>query len=86
MARSSHQGCVCITPKHLEGLGANSEVDYPDNGDGALATNRTLIIPIWFKIFQPDRLFIRLWAQALEVNVTESFPTQTVCFYRYLSS
>lgn len=67
-----HQGCVGIPPEHLEGLGANSEVDYPDNGDWTLATNRTMIIPTWFKTFEPDHLFARLWAQALEVMARAS--------------
>lgn len=62
-----HQGCVGIPPEHLEGLGAKSEVDYPDNGDWTLATNRTMIIPTWFKTFQPDHLFAHIWKQALEV-------------------
>src|SRR5262249_49438995 len=63
----SHQGCVGISFEHLEGLGAKSEVDYPDSGDWTLATNRTMIIPTWFKTFQPDHLFAHLWAQALDV-------------------
>ena len=62
-----HQGCVGLPPEHLEGLGAISEIDYPDNGNWTLATNRTMIIPTWFKTFQPDHLFGHLWAQALEV-------------------
>ena len=67
-----HQGCVGISPKHLEDLGAKSEVNYPDNGDWTLATNRSMIIPTWFKTFQPDHLFAHLWAQALEVMVKAS--------------
>jgi hypothetical protein len=63
----SYQGCVGIPSEHLERLGAKAEVDYPDNGDWTLATNRTMIIPTWFKIFQPGHLFEHLWAQALEV-------------------
>jgi hypothetical protein len=41
----SHQGCVGIPSEHLESLGAKSEVDFPENGDWTLATNRTMIIP-----------------------------------------
>ena len=55
--RFSHQECVGIPPKHLERLGAKAEVDYPDNGDWTLAINPTMIIPTWFKTFQPDYLF-----------------------------
>lgn len=67
-----HQGCVGIPPEHLEGLGAKMEVDYPNDGDWTLATNRTMIIPTWFKTFQPGHLFSHLWAQALEVMVNAS--------------
>lgn len=67
-----HQPEVGIAPEYLEGLGAKSEVDYPDRGDWTLATNRSMIIPTWFKTFQPDHLFARLWAQALEVMVKAS--------------
>jgi hypothetical protein len=63
----SHQGCVGIPSDHLESLGAKSEIDYPDNGNWTLATNRPMIIPTWFKTFQPDYLFAHLWVQALEV-------------------
>ena len=68
----SHQGCVGIPSEHLEGLGAKAEVDYPDNGDWTLATNRTMIVPTWFKTFQPDYLFGHLWRQALEVALNAS--------------
>jgi hypothetical protein len=63
---------VGIPPKHLEDLRAKSEVDYPDNGDWTLATYRTMIIPTWFKTFQPGHLFAHLWKQALEVMLNAS--------------
>jgi hypothetical protein len=65
---SSHQGCVGIPSEHLEGLGAKAKLDCSDNADWTLATNRTMIIPTWFKTFQPDYLFGHLWRQALEVR------------------
>jgi len=67
-----HQGCAGIPPKHLEDLGAKSEVNYPDNGDWTLATNRSMIIPTWFKTFQPEHLFAHIWKQALEVMLKAS--------------
>jgi hypothetical protein len=67
-----HQASVSIPPEHLEGLGAKSEVDYPNDRDWTIATNRTMIIPTWFKTFQPGHLFSHLWAQALEVMVNAS--------------
>jgi hypothetical protein len=62
-----HQVCVGIPPEHLQDLGAKSEIDYPDNGDWALAANRTMIVPTWFKTFHADHLFAQLWRQVLEV-------------------
>jgi hypothetical protein len=67
-----HQGCAGIPPKHLEDLGAKSEVNYPDNGGWTPVTYRSMVIPTWFKTFQPDYLFARLWAQALEVMAKAS--------------
>jgi len=69
-----HQGCAGIPPrpKHLEDLGAKSEVNYPDNGDWTLATNRSMIIPTWFKTFQPEHLFAHIWKPALEVMLKAS--------------
>jgi hypothetical protein len=68
----SYQECIGIPSEHLEGLGAKAEVDYPDSGDWTLATNRTMIVPTWFKTFQPDYLFGHLWRQALEVALNAS--------------
>jgi hypothetical protein len=67
-----HQVCVGIPSQHLQDLGAKSEIDYPDDGDWTLATNRTMIVPTWFKTFHPDHLFAQLWKQALEVMLNAS--------------
>jgi hypothetical protein len=68
----NHQACVGVPSEHLETLGAKPDVAYPDNGDWSLASNRSMIIPTWFKTFQPDHLFGHLWRQALEVVLDAS--------------
>lgn len=59
-----------IPPKHLKGLGADPNVEYPHGHSWAL--NRTMIVPTWFKSFQPDHLFAHLWKQALQVMADAS--------------
>ena len=59
------QPCVGIPSKHLKCLGANPTVQYPDGSNWKLATNRTMIVPTWFKTFAQDDLFSQMWKRAL---------------------